>query len=261
MDLGLQGAVVLVTGGAGGIGAEVCRAFAEEGSRVAVHYHSSAAAAAALAEDIGGAAFGADLRDEAAVDDLFAAVADRFGRLDVVVANAGVWPSEDVPVADMSLARWEATVAANLTTTFLTSRAFARHARATGAGSLVIIGSTAGTYGEAGHADYAASKSAMTAGLALSLKNEIVRDAPRARVNVVSPGWTVTPMTADALTPELTAKVTATMALDKVGRPEDVARAVVWLSSERAAGHVTGQVVTVAGGMEGRLLRGDVRSR
>ena len=118
-------------------------------------------------------------------------------------------------------------------------------------GALVLIGSTAGRFGEAGHADYAAAKAAIGQGLLLSLKNEL---AP-ARVNVVAPGWTVSPMTEASLTDELVAKVTATMPLDKVARTEDIARAVAFLLSDRAAGHITGEVVTVAGGMEGRLLR------
>jgi 3-oxoacyl-[acyl-carrier protein] reductase len=109
-------------------------------------------------------------------------------------------------------------------------------------------------FGEAGHADYAAAKAAIAHGLALSLKNELVRDAPRARVNVVAPGWTVSPMTARDLEPSTVARVTATMALRKVAEADDIARAIVLLASPAATGHVTGQVVTVAGGMEGRLL-------
>jgi 3-oxoacyl-[acyl-carrier protein] reductase len=115
----------------------------------------------------------------------------------------------------------------------------------------VLVGSTAGRFGEAGHADYAAAKAAIGHGLLLSLKNEM---AP-ARVNVVAPGWTVSPMTEASLTDELIDRVTATMPLRKVARTEDIARTVAFLLSDRAAGHVTGEVVTVAGGMEGRLLR------
>ena len=95
----------------------------------------------------------------------------------------------------------------------------------------------------------------MTNGLLLSLKNEIVATAPLARVNLVAPGWTVSPMTEKDLTEETVARVTATMSLRKVATAEDVARAIAFLCSPLAAGHVTGQVITVAGGMEGRLLR------
>ncbi len=254
MDLGLAGSAALVTGASGGIGSAVARELAAEGALVALHYHRNREAAQALASELGGVALQADLRDEAQADALVPAAVEALGRLDACVANAGVWPAEDVPVARLGLDRWRATVDANLTATFLTARAYLRHVEGSGAGSLVLIASTAGLFGEAGHADYAASKAAIAHGLALSLKNEVVRTAPSARVNVVAPGWTVSPMTAADLTAETVAQVTATMALRKVAEPSDVARSVAFLCSERAAGHVTGQIVTVAGGMEGRLL-------
>lgn len=254
MDLGLEGAGALVTGGSGGIGSAVARQLAAEGARVAVHYHRNAAGAEALAAEIGGVALRADLRVEAQADALVPAAVAALGRLDACVANAGVWPAEDVPVSQLPLERWRSTIDANLTATFLTVRAFLRHVEGTGEGALVMIGSTAGVLGEAGHADYAAAKAAIGQGLLLSLKNEVVRYAPRARVNVVAPGWTVSPMTASDLTPELVGRATATMALRKLGETTDVAQAVAFLCSARAAGHITGQVITVAGGMEGRLL-------
>src|SRR5919108_40086 len=123
----------------------------------------------------------------------------------------------------------------------------------------VLITGASGGIGEAGHADYAAAKSAVVHGLLLSLKNEVVRIAPRGRVNAVCPGWTQSPMTREALSPELVDRITQTMPLRKVAQPEDVARQVVVLASDELSGHVTGQVVTVAGGMEGRVLRGDPR--
>jgi 3-oxoacyl-[acyl-carrier protein] reductase len=254
MELGLEGTAALVTGGSGGIGSATARALAAEGVRVAVHYHSNRDTAEALAAEVGGVALQADLRSEAAADALVPAAVEALGRLDACVANAGVWPSEDVPVARMELDRWRSTLDANLTATFLTARAYMRHVETAGAGSLVLVASTAGMVGEAGHADYASAKAAIGHGLALSLKNEVIRVAPLARVNVVSPGWTVSPMTAADLTEETVAQVTATMALRKVAQPEDVARAIVFLCSPLAAGHVTGQVVHVAGGMEGRLI-------
>ena len=142
----------------------------------------------------------------------------------------------------------------NLTTTFLTARGFLREVARNHNGSLVLVGSTAGLVGEEGHADYAAAKSAILGGLLLSLKNEIVRIAPTGRVNAVAPGWTDSPMTRGHVDPEAIRRISRTMALRKVALPEDVARQVVVLASDNLSGHVTGQIVTVAGGMEGRVL-------
>lgn len=255
MDTGLSGFGVLVTGGAGGIGSALVRAFAAEGARVAVHYRTSRERAEKLAAEIGGIALRADLTVEAEADDLIPAAVEGLGRLDVLVANAGKWPSADEPVWELSLERWRATIAANLEATFLSCRAFLRHIAQTGTGNVVIISSTAGLFGEAGHADYAAAKSALAGGFLKSLKNEIVRVAPLGRVNVVCPGWTRTEMTRDALADEsLEGRVTRTMALRKLGQADDVARVVVALASDVVSGHVTGEVITVAGGMEGRVL-------
>ena len=132
MDLGLAGTAALVTGASGGIGSAVARELAAEGARVALHYHRNREAAEALAAELGGVALQADLRDEAQADALVPAAVEALGRLDACVANAGVWPSEDVPVARLPLERWRATIDANLTATFLTARAFCRHVEAVG---------------------------------------------------------------------------------------------------------------------------------
>jgi 3-oxoacyl-[acyl-carrier protein] reductase len=256
MDTGLDGKRVLVTGASGGIGAACARAFASEGARLALHWHRGRERAEALAADLDGAVLlQADLTRDEEAERLFAETRAALGGLDVCAAVAGVWPTEDIPVWELGLERWEATLRTNLTATFLTARGFLRDVADSGHGSLVLVGSTAGLFGEAGHADYAAAKSAIVGGLLASLKNEVVRIAPRARVNAVCPGWTVSPMTRSTLEdPSVLERATKTMALRKSAVPEDVARQVVVLASDEISGHVTGQVVLVAGGMEGRVL-------
>lgn len=258
METDLKGKGVLITGGAGGIGSALVREFASEGALVGIHYRTSAERAQALAAETGGIPLQADLTVEQQTDDLIPDAVEALGRLDVLVANAGAWPQADEPVWEMSLDRWRATTAANLDSVFLSCRAFLKHAATTGAGNIVIVSSTAGIFGEAGHADYAAAKGALASGFLRSLKNEITRIAPMGRVNVVCPGWTLTEMARDALSdPELPKRITRTMPLRKLGVAEDVARAIVALASDRISGHVTGQVITVAGGMEGRVLHDD----
>ena len=255
MDTGLRDKGVLVTGASGGIGTAIARTFAAESARVAIHYRSNEKRARKVATETGGVALPADLTVESEVDTLLEEALSGLGRLDVLVANAGAWPSQDLPVWDMPLKRWRATIAANLDSVFLSCRAFLRHVATTGEGNIVVVSSTAGLFGEAGHSDYAAAKSALAYGFLKSLKNEIVRIAPAGRVNAVCPGWTRTEMTRGALQdPELEPRVTRTMPLKKLGTADEVARVVVMLASDQVSGHVTGEVITVAGGMEGRVL-------
>ncbi|HEU5264061.1 MAG TPA: SDR family oxidoreductase, partial [Gaiellaceae bacterium] len=214
--------------------------------------------ARALAEELGGLSIAqADLTSERDVERLFEEARAALERVDVCAAVAGMWPSEDVPVSYLPLERWESTVRENLTATFLTARGFLREVERNGHGSLVLVGSTAGIFGEAGHADYAAAKSAILGGLLLSLKNEIARIAPLGRVNAVAPGWTESPMTRGFVDDDRVRAVSRTMALRKIAQPEDVAAQVVVLASDTLSGHVTGQVVVVAGGMEGRTVHAE----
>ena len=166
----------------------------------------------------------ADLTKEIEVAEMFQDATRTFGPVQVVIINHGYWPPDDVPVARMTLDQWNATVATDLTSTFLVVRAYLNGLEFASAveqdkAAIVMIGSTAGKFGEAGHADYAACKSgrmasifrsvlgpahasfrtAMMYGLTMSLKNEIVKIAPRGRVNCVAPGWVRTPMAASAL--------------------------------------------------------------
>ncbi len=264
MKTDLAGKVVVVTGASGGIGAAIARGFAAEGARLVLHYRSNQRAGDSLRHELAGTEtllVRADLGREAEARALFTAALRRFGRVDTLVANAGAWESRDVPVQEMSLRQWRTTLDQVLTSAFLSVREFFRVVARQKQGNVVLIASTAGVFGEAGHADYASAKAAMAFGLTRTLKNEIVRIAPHTkdycggRVNCVCPGWTVVPRTASKLKDAgVVRRVTATMALPQIGRPDDMANAVVYLSSDRLARHVTGQTLVVAGGMEGRWL-------
>ncbi|HEU68602.1 MAG TPA: SDR family oxidoreductase [Candidatus Acetothermia bacterium] len=259
MDTGLQDKVVLVTGASGGIGGAAARLFDREGAVLVLHGYRNLGNLHALQEELTGdnVLVSADLTQEEEVEHLFRKALDRFRRVDILVATAGIWPPEDEPIHRMTLERWNRTIATDLTSVFLCARAFFRTLERTKpeSAALVIVGSTAAVFGEEGHADYAAAKAGITYGLTRTLKNEIVRIVPRGRVNAVCPGWTRTPMSAAGLAdPAVVTRVLQTRAHTRVARPEDVASAIVFLSSDRLAGHITGEILAVAGGMEGRLL-------
>ncbi len=251
MDLGLGGMAVLVTGAAGGIGRAIALAFEGEGAQVAWHGRRPGGARPGAFEVV------ADLRDSRAVAAAAAEARERFGRLDVCIANAGVRACEGERLRDSDDERIRETIEVNLLGSIWTARAFLAQLtpREDGRGSsLLFIGSTAGRFGERGWADYAASKAALS-GLMLTLKNEIVEIDPRGRVNLLEPGWTATHVPRPSLQDhESVARVVRTMPLRQIARADDIARAAVWLSSPLAARHVSGQTVTVAGGMEGRVL-------
>lgn len=202
----------------------------------------------------------ADLTKEDDVANLFREAHDQFGSVAIVVINHGIWPTQDVAVVDMSLERWQKTIDTNLTSSFLVARQYLRGLKEASEeckakASIVTIGSTAGKVGEAYHADYASSKSALMYGFLLSLKNEIVKIAPLGRANCVAPGWTKTPMAEAALADfNVIYQALATTPLKKVAEPRDVANQVAIISSNQVSGHVTGEVLMIAGGMEGRLL-------
>lgn len=260
----LAGSTALVTGASGGIGRALARTFHAEGCNLVLHAHTRLDDLRRFAD---AEAFGdrahcvaADVRDPDAVAAAFAEGEARFGRIDVAVANAGRWPRPDEPLHLAPVSRVRETVEINLMGATWTARAFmdglARHGpRPDGRGAaLCFVGSTAGRFGERGHADYALAKAGLY-GLVRTLKNEVVRLDPFARVNMVEPGWTVTEMArAELDVPGNVARAVRTMPLRQLARAADIARAVVVLCSPGLSRHVTGEVLTVAGGMEGRVL-------
>jgi len=264
MNTRLENQVVLITGASGGIGSAIARQFAAENAKPVLHGHRNRAGLARLQRELAGVeslVLHADLTQESGVSKLFAHALKRFGRVDTLVANAGWWETRDVPLHAMSLRQWRATLDGVLTSAFLCTREFFRLVRKQKRGNAVLIGSTAAVFGEAGHADYAAAKAALAFGLTRTLKNELARLAPHTRnycggrINCVCPGWTIVPRSAAKLgDPKAIRNVTATMALPKIARPDDIASAVVFLSSDALAGHITGQTLVIAGGMEGRML-------
>ena len=264
MNTNLEGRVVVVTGASGGIGSAVARRFAEEGARLVLHYRRGRDRAEALRRELSGAdalLVRADLTRESDVRRLFGVAAKKFGGVDTLVANAGSWETRDIPLHQMTLRQWRATLDTVLTSVFLSTREFLKLVARQRHGNAVLIASTAGIFGEAGHADYASAKAAMAYGLTRTLKNEIARIAPHTknycggRVNCICPGWTIVPRNAGKLGNAATVrKVTATMALPQIARADDIANLAVFLSSDKLARHVTGQTILVAGGMEGRWL-------
>jgi 3-oxoacyl-[acyl-carrier protein] reductase len=182
-----------------------------------------------------------------------------FGRVDVCIANAGTWHPDNQRLDQMTPERFRETISVNLLGAAWTARAFLRVLAAAGprddghGASLLFIGSTAGRFGERHHSDYSAAKAGLY-GLVRSLKNEIVQIDPRARINMIEPGWTRTEMARPALSdPAALGRAVRTMPLQQIGTAADIARAAVFLSSPTASQHISGEVLTIAGGMEGRV--------
>jgi 3-oxoacyl-[acyl-carrier protein] reductase len=264
MNDDLADKVVLITGASGGIGSAIARQFAAEGAKLALHYRRERNRIDALCRELSqfdALAIQADLSKEGRVKRMFAQTIKRFGRIDTLIANAGSWVTADVPIDQMSLRQWHQTLEGVLTTTFLTVREFFRIVAKQKRGNAVLISSTAAVFGEAGHADYSAGKAAIAYGLTRTLKNEIARLAPHTRdycggrLNCICPGWTVVPRNKAKLgDADMIKRVTATMALPQIARPDDIGHAAVFLSSDTLARHITGQTLVIAGGMEGRHL-------
>ncbi|HZD30208.1 MAG TPA: glucose 1-dehydrogenase [Candidatus Angelobacter sp.] len=249
VTLSLEGKVALVTGGSRGIGAAAVRLFVQAGAKVVFNYVQAAAEAEKLVAECGPArchAVHADLAGTATAEVLVRATVDRFGALDILVGNHGIWPPTDVAIDAMPDGQWSRTVAVNLDSMFaLVKHAVAQMKRQQRGGHIVLVSSTAGQRGEAGHADYAATKGALIS-LVKGLSTEL---APFGiRVNCIAPGWVATDMSADAISDAQRAgAIFATIPLGRVATPQEIAGPILFLCTDYA-GFITGEVFNVNGG-------------
>lgn len=245
--MGLQAKRALVTGGSRGVGRATALLLARLGARVGIGYRSRHAEAEAVVAEIqgfGGQAWAeaADLADPVGAERLFERCSREFGGLDLFVGNAGVWPPDEVPVAEMLDDQWHRTMQINLTGLFYTVRLAAR--LVSDGGRIVLVSSTAGQRGEAFHADYAASKGALislTKSVAVELATRSVT------VNCVAPGWIDTEMVAAPFADQGREAIERGIPLGGVASADDVAGPIVFLCSALAR-HVTGEILNVNGG-------------
>jgi 3-oxoacyl-[acyl-carrier protein] reductase len=245
--INLKGKCALVTGGSRGIGAAAALLLAECGANVVIGYKTRAADAervvsAARTHGVRAGAFAADIGTRAGAEGLVAFAVKELGALDLFVGNAGIWPVEEEPVAEMGDDRWHRTMVENVDSMFFTTRAAARVLR--DHGRIVLVSSTAGQRGEANHADYGASKGAMIS-FVKSLAPELA--ARDITVNSVAPGWVDTDMAAQSYTDGGRERISAGIPLGRVASPRDVAGPIVFLCSDLAR-HVTGEILNVNGG-------------
>jgi 3-oxoacyl-[acyl-carrier protein] reductase len=243
----LKGKRALVTGGSRGIGAAAALLLAECGADVGIGYRNREKDAEEVVRQIAslgvrGFAQAADISTVAGTELLFARAARELGGLDLFVGNAGIWPFDDVPIGEMDDERWHTTMRVNMDSMFTTTRAAVR--AISNRGRIVLVSSTAGQRGEAGHSDYAASRGAMIS----FVKSVAVELAPRdITVNSVAPGWVDTEMAAASLEGDGRARIERTIPLGRVASARDIAGPIVFLCSDLAR-HITGEVVNVNGG-------------
>lgn len=259
VPLTLAGKVALITGGSRGIGAETVRLFHQAGARVAFNYRQARERAEALVAECGGGdnpvrclAIEHELSSPADGRALVEKTVTAFGRIDILVANHGIWPPEDAPIASLSEAQWRRTLAVNLDAVFGLVQAAASHMQQQPApfdgqatGHIVLLSSTAGQRGEAFHADYAVTKGALIS-LTKSLSSEL---APRGiRVNCVAPGWVATEMAGGALSdPARGAEIVRAIPLGRPATAREIAGPVLFLCTP-LAGFISGEVLNVNGG-------------
>jgi 3-oxoacyl-[acyl-carrier protein] reductase len=248
MNLTLNSKVALITGGSRGIGAAAVRLFAAAGAKVVFNYQAAKAQAEDLVRECGAEncrAVQSDLSTTEAAQQLVASAISAFGRLDILVANHGIWPPADAPIDRMSDEQWHRTIAVNLDSVFSLVKHSVGQMKTQGGGHIVLVSSTAGQRGEAFHCDYAASKGALIS-MVKGLSTELARD--RIYINAVAPGWVDTDMSASVMNdPTMRAKIFRGIPLGRVGTPEEIAGPILFLCTPYA-GFITGEVFNVNGG-------------
>ena len=253
--LSLHNKVALITGGSRGIGAATVRLFHQAGARIVFSYLQASAQAEALAAECGGPdrciAVQQELRTPSDGHALASKAVSSFGRLDILVANHGIWPAQDAPIAEMAESQWRNTLQVNLDSVFgLVQAAVAQMDRQTTdaygvTGHIVLVSSTAGQRGEANHADYAVTKGAIIS-LTKSLSSEL---APRGiRVNCVAPGWVSTEMSAAALNNKTSGiSILSAIPVGRAASAEEIAGPILFLCTP-LAGFISGEIMNVNGG-------------
>jgi 3-oxoacyl-[acyl-carrier protein] reductase len=241
----LEGKVAIVTGASRGIGKATALTLATEGAAVVVNYASSSGAADAVVAEITGMggqaiALQADVSQEAAVEAMVAQTIAQFGRIDVLVNNAGI--TRDTLLLRMKLEDWQAVIDLNLTGVFLCTRAVSKVMLKQKSGRIINITSVAGQMGNPGQSNYSAAKAGVI-GFTRTVARELASRG--ITVNAVAPGFIATDMT-DGLAAE---PILAMIPLNRYGQPEDIAGMIQFLAATPAAGYITGQVFNVDGGM------------
>lgn len=252
IDLSLAGKTALISGGSRGIGAATVKIFAAAGAQVVFSYQRAKDAADKLAGELGAgcSSVRCDLDSPEAALGLVETAVKRLGRLDVLVANHGIWVAEDVSIENMSSEQWRRTMAINLDSVFgLIKHAVAQMKRQDGtgpvAGRIVLVSSSSGQIGEVLHNDYAASKGALIS-MAKGLATELARDG--IYINCVAPGWVETELVAPVLRDlEKRRGIEREIPVGRLGKPEEIAAGILFLCTEHS-GFVTGEVLNINGG-------------
>lgn len=239
----LTGKIALITGASGGIGSSIAKALHAQGATVALS-GTRAVALQALAEELGERAIivPCNLSDSTAVEALIPSVEEKLGGLDILVNNAGI--TRDMLAIRMKDEDWQAVIDVNLTSAFRLSRAALKSMLRKRAGRIITITSVVGVMGNAGQANYAAAKAGLI-GMSKSLAQEAA--TRNITVNCIAPGFIETPMT-DVLNDQQKEGIMGKVPAGKLGKPEDIAAACVYLASDEA-GYTTGQTIHVNGGM------------